>query len=214
VDQLLPDYKSRLSRSWYEVIEAKWSDLANTIPGLPSMDSSLERLGDVGHAIVVLRETRETLMRYGNDYEALSDRLVLTGHRASAESAAPGGESTPWSQVTPRVYARLVTEGNYATPAELQVRVLDDAPVSQASPWIATTDLTRSLELASTPVQVPLAGLVGDPQDSGVQPLSMSPRPGNPNNPNQPNDEESGSGSLHIQEKGFTGPQPDPLNQV
>ncbi|HEY9641206.1 MAG TPA: hypothetical protein V6C57_12030, partial [Coleofasciculaceae cyanobacterium] len=213
VDQLLPEYKSRLSRSLYETIEAKWSELANTIPGLPSMDSSLEKLGDVGRAIATLRETRETLMRYGNDYEALSRRLVVTGHQASADrSALPGGESTPWSQVTPRVYARLVTQGNYATPADLQVRVLDDVPVSQSSNWIATTDLTSSLDLASAPAQVPLAGLVGDPQDSSVQPLSMSPRP---NNPNPPDDEdESGSGSLQIQERGFTGPQPAPLNQI
>ncbi|HEY9643406.1 MAG TPA: hypothetical protein V6C57_23150, partial [Coleofasciculaceae cyanobacterium] len=96
VDQLLPEYKSRLSRSLYETIEAKWSELASTIPGLPSMDSSLERLGEVGRAIATLRDTRETLMRYGNDYEALSRRLVVTGHQASADrSALPGGESTP-----------------------------------------------------------------------------------------------------------------------
>ncbi|MBW4473072.1 MAG: hypothetical protein KME45_22235 [Stenomitos rutilans HA7619-LM2] len=205
VDQLLPDYKPRLSRSFYEQIESTWSQLSGTVPGLPSMDSALGRLGTVGNAIVTLRQTRETLLRYGNNFEALSNAFVLPGQA----NTPTDGANTPWSQISPRVYARLVTQGTYADPGELQVRVTAEAPVGMGDrPLVATTNLA-DLHLAATPVKVPLAGLVGDPQDSSVQPLSMSPRP------EDKDEDESGSGNLHIEEKGFSGPQPpDPLNQV
>lgn len=206
VDQLLPDYKSRLSQSFYERIESMWSNLSGTIPGLPSMDSSLGRLGTVGQTIVSLRQTRETLMRYGNNFESLSRALVPTGQTTVSSSA-----DTPWSQISPQVYARLVTLGTYADPGELQVRVVANAASMGLQPgqWVASTNLAGTLNLAAVPVKVPLAGLVGDPQDSSVQPLSMSPKP------EDKDEDESGSGSLQIQERGFSGPQrSDPLNQV
>jgi hypothetical protein len=204
VDQLLPDYKSRLSRSFYEQIESTWGQLSGTIPGLPSMDASLGRLGDVGRAIVTLRQTRNTLMQYGNSFEDLSRTFVLRGQTNSGDSA-----NTPWSRISPQVYARFVTQGNYADPGELQVRVLP-ASVSLGGLGlrVATTNLAGVPPLAATPVKVPLAGLVGEPQDASVQPLSMSPRL------EEQDEEETGSGSLQIQERGFSGPQPDPLNQV
>ena len=208
VDQLLPDYKPRLSRSFYEQIESTWSQLSGTVPGLPSMDSALGRLGDVGTAIVTLRQTRENLLRYGSNFEALSNVLVLPGQATMPSD----GANTPWSQISPRVYARLMTKGTYADPGELQIRVTAEAPVGRRDRrLLATTNLAglnlAGLDLAATPVKVPLAGLVGDPQDSSVQPLSMSPKPDD--------EDESGSGSLQIQERGFSGPQPPaPLNQV
>ncbi len=208
VDRLLPDYKSQLSRSFYEQIEATWSQFSGTIPGLPSMDSALSKLGNTGKAIITLRQTRETLMRYGNNFEALSRTLVLTGQGETSKSAA---DSTPWSKVSPQVYARLVTQGNYATPGELQLRVSDSNPISLKGVGVATADKSGLVKLAVQPVKVPITGLVGDPQDQSVQPLSMSPQPNN--NPKE--EEESGTGSLQIEEKGFSGPQPrDPLNQV
>ncbi len=202
VDQLLPDYKSRLSQSFYERIESTWSNLSGTIPGLPSMDSSLGRLGTVGQTIVTLRQTRDTLMHYGNNFESLSRTFVPTGQATAAVT------DTPWSQISSQVYARLVTQGTYADPGELQVRVVNAGSIGlQPGQWVATTNLTGTLNLAAISVKVPLAGLVGDPQDASVQPLSMSPKPDD--------EDESGSGSLQIEEKGFSGPQrSDPLNQV
>ncbi|MBC7824688.1 MAG: hypothetical protein H7126_12635 [Candidatus Parcubacteria bacterium] len=206
VDQFLPDYKSRLSQSFYERIESTWSNLSGAIPGLPSMDSSLGRLGRVGQTIVTLRQTRETLMRYGNNFESLSRTFVPTGQATTSGSSA----NTPWSQISPQVYARLMTQGTYADPGELQVRVVNAGSIGlQPGQWVAATSLAGTLNLAAVPVKVPLAGLVGDPQDASVQPLSMSPKP------DDKDEEESGSGSLQIQEKGFSGPQrSDPLNQV
>jgi len=90
------------------------------------------------------------------------------------------------------------------------VRVVNAGSIGlQPGQWVAATSLAGTLNLAAVPVKVPLAGLVGDPQDASVQPLSMSPKP------DDKDEEESGSGSLQIQEKGFSGPQrSDPLNQV
>ncbi len=206
VDQLLPDYKSRLSQSFYERIESTWSNLSGTIPGLPSMNSAVGRLGKVGQTIVTLRQTRETLMRYGNSFESLSRTFVLPG-----QANTPGSSvNTPWSQISPQVYARLVTQGTYADPGELQVRVVNAGSIGlQLGQRVASTSLAGTLNLAAVPIKVPLAGLVGDPQDTSVQPLSMSPKP------DDKNEDESGSGSLQIEERGFSGPQRSaPLNQV
>lgn len=154
--------------------------------------------------IVTLRQTRETLMRYGNNFESLSRTFVPTGQATTSGSSA----NTLWSQISPQVCARLVTQGTYADPGELQVRVVNVGPIGlKPGQWVAATSLAGTLNLAASPVNVPLAGLVGDPQDASVQPLSMSPKPDD--------EDESGSGSLQIEEKGFSGSQRNaPLNQV
>jgi hypothetical protein len=199
VDQVIPEFKPRLSRSFYEQIEAAWGQVSSTVPGLPSLDGALGKLGDVGKTIVLLRQTRSTLMQYGNNFEALSRSLVLTG----GQQAIPGGAAnTPWSQVSPQVYARLITDGNYASPAEFQIRVTATPILSSRS---AATKPCKTPNL----VQVPITSLVGDPGNSAVQPLSISPRP-----PKDNDEDESGSGSLQIQERGYSGPQTAPLNQV
>lgn len=204
VDQVLPDFKPRLTRSFMEQIDATWSQLSTTILGLPSMDASLNRLGDVGRTVVTLKRTRETLLRYGNNYESLSRAFV------TQDVSATAGE-TPWSRVSDRVYARLVTQGNYSTPAQLQVRVMNG--ISAIAPLqIASSQGIDSRLFAASPVPVNLTNLVGDPQNAGIQPLSMSPQPPQPDN----DEDESGSTTLELNGEGYTGPQspPQTLPQV
>ncbi len=198
VDQVLPDFKPRFTRSFLEQIDASWSQLSSTIPGLPSMDSSLDRLGSVGKTVVTLKQTRETLLRYGNNYESLSRALV------NQETRATSGE-TPWSRISDRVYARMVTQGNYSTPAQLQVRVVNgvNAIVPQQ---IASSQGMASIILAASPVPVSLTNLVADPQNAGIQPLSMSPQPPKPDE----DEDESGSGTLELKGEGYTGNQSPP----
>ncbi|MBW4419321.1 MAG: hypothetical protein KME13_08830 [Myxacorys californica WJT36-NPBG1] len=202
VDLVLPDFKPRLRRSFLEQIDASWSQLSSTVPGLPSMDSSLNRLGDVGRTVVTLKQTRETLLRYGNNYESLSRALVTQNVRATSGN-------TPWSRVSDRVYARMITQGNYSTPAELQVRVVPASGSASTAPvQIASSQGIVSAQSAASPVPVNLTNLVADPQNAGIQPLSTSPQPPKPDK--KEDEDESGSGTLQLNGEGFTGPQSPP----
>jgi hypothetical protein len=197
VDRVLPDFKPRLAQSFLDQIDTTWSQLSSAIPSLPSMDASLGRLGEVGKTVAMLKQTRETLLRYGNNYESLSHALVTN------DASATVGD-TPWSQVSDRVYARMVMQGNYSTPAELQVRVLHTASGASASPvQIASSQGIISAQIAASTVPVNLTNLVADPQNASIQPLSMSPQPPKPDE----DEDESGSGTLELNGEGFTGPQ-------
>lgn len=187
IDQVLPDFKPRLSRSFLEQIEATWSQLSGTIPGLPSLNASLNRLGEVGKTVAMLKQTRETLLRYGNNYESLSRSLVNSDAKASS------GE-TPWSRLSDRVYARMVTQGNYSTPAQMQVRVLPGVGANATSSQIASG--------RAETVPVNLTNLVAEPQNSKIQPLSMSPQLDS-----KEAEDDTGSGTLQLNGEGFTGPQ-------
>ncbi len=200
VDRVLPEFKPRLTRSFLEQIETSWSQLSSTVPGLPSMDSSLNRLGDVGKTVVTIKQTRETLLRYGNNYELLSRALVTQDARATVGD-------TPWSRISDRVYARMVTQGDYSSPAELQMRVVPAANSAGAAPFqVASSQGLVSSQLAASPVPVNLTNLVADPQNAGIQPLSMSPQPPKPDE----DEDESGSGTLELKGEGYTGPQSPP----
>jgi hypothetical protein len=150
VDRLLPDFKPRLKRSYYEQVEATWKQVSSTIPGVPSLESAIADMGEVGKSINTLRQTRAALISNSNNFEALS-RLFVT---SDASAKAGGVANTPWSQISDRVYGRMVTEGNYSTPGELQIRVIPGS---------------------STTAKVGITNLVADSQTPKIQPLSMSP---------------------------------------
>ncbi len=176
VDQLLPDFKPRLHKSFYEQIQTTWNQLSRSVSGVPSFDSAINQLGDVGRAINALRQTRETLLRYGNDYEALSRSFV----RSNTATQVNGALDTPWSQINDRVYARLVTKGNFATPAQLQLRVVPSSVSINNSGFLVTsTQLVvkpdhRHPLIAASSARAEISSLVADPQNLGIQPLSMS----------------------------------------
>lgn len=153
IDKLLPDYKQKLSRSYWEEILTTWNQFSSTIPGIPSFEESLNKLGDVGRFVKTLRQVRSELIAHGNDYNSLASLLIPAGN----SNARGGYTNTPWSKISDHVYGRLVTEGNAVTPGEIQMRVL---PISNNK----------------SAVKVALTNLVADPQNSGIQPLSISPK--------------------------------------
>jgi len=162
VDRLLPDYKRRLSRSLLEEIEITYNQLAG-VAGLPSLNSALGRLGDVGKTINSFRQVRSDLIRHGDDYSSLA-RLFITPGNSNARG---GSANTPWSKISDRIYGRMVTEGNVSSPGEIQLRVL---PTS------------------TSPVEINITSLVAEPQNSNIQPLTASPKP--PTNTSEVEEEE------------------------
>jgi hypothetical protein len=163
IDRLIPEHKGRLTKNFLETIESTYNRFAPAVPGMPSsINSALDRLGDVGRTFSKIRQVQSELRQYGNDYSALS-RLLTSSDRGSSFQA--GGEAnTPWSQISDRLYGRLVTENGYSGPARLQLRALPGQPVA--------FNLTQT---------------VADPQTPSIQPLSMSPQ--NPGTPPKQEDE-------------------------
>jgi Bacterial toxin 5/Pre-toxin TG len=203
IDALLPDYKEKLSVSFLEKLEATYNQFAPLVGGLPSsLDSASGRLGDIGETIRTLKGLQGTLRQYGNDYDGLSRLLVSPSSPENGGYQKGGPANTPWSKISDRVYGRLVTEGSFSSPAELQLRVLPsrDSAELQLSflPASYSTELSQGVLVAegksnvskaylvaqnpclpisqSPPVRLNITNLVGDPQSSGIQPLSMAPQ--------------------------------------
>ncbi|MBV8886598.1 MAG: DUF922 domain-containing protein [Chroococcidiopsidaceae cyanobacterium CP_BM_RX_35] len=179
VDKLLPDFKPRLSRSFYEQIQSTWQHLANTIPGLPSLDSALNHLGETGKTVLTLKQTREALIEHGNDFESLSTILVSSSPAASTSDSV----NTPWSKISDHIYGRMVTEGNFVSLGTLQLRVMPSSISSDSNRGVivASTRLgfhskaETDSPLALESIVATITSLVADPQDPAIQPLSMSP---------------------------------------
>ena len=168
VDSLIPEYRSRLNESYFEQIQGTWNKYASQIPGVPSLDSMLGQMGDVGQAILQLEQERDTLIGYQNDYQYVANLFAPAG--------TPGhqnGASTLWSVVAPNVYARLIMAGDYRGPGQLEVRVANGAamttPLRLASAGLIRSDLPELAQDDGVP-----GGMFGLP-DANVQPLGVAP---------------------------------------
>jgi Contact-dependent growth inhibition CdiA C-terminal domain/Pre-toxin TG len=189
IDALLPDYKEKLSVSFLEKLEATYNQFAPLVGGLPSsLDSASGRLGDIGETIRTLKGLQGTLRQYGNDYDGLSRLLVSPSSPEDGGYQKGGPANTPWSKISDRVYGRLVTEGSYSSPAELQLRVLPSSNSVKLSQGVliaeGKSNSSKSDLVAQNPllassqsslVRQNITNLVGDPQSSGIQPLSFAP---------------------------------------
>jgi hypothetical protein len=126
VDKILPEYRQQLSRSFWEDLQAKWGQVSRTIPGVPSFDSAIGKLpGEVGQTLKTYQEGRDALQQHRDNFDRLQNELVLVGNAPSD----PNDDKFPrgiWSKISDRVYARVLTQGDFQAPATLQVRVLDN----------------------------------------------------------------------------------------
>jgi hypothetical protein len=171
VDALLPEFKPRLQQSFYEQLQSTFNRLA-AVPGAPSFDAILDRMGETGAAIRAIRDARATLIADADDY----DRLVTAFNLGRAN--APGDSGiTPWSIVANDVYARLIAPGSFLDVATVEVRVGRTARVSLAYSG-GGLDLPvaplAGLWLAQSGSPVDPSQWVGVPS-AAVQPLSLSP---------------------------------------
>jgi hypothetical protein len=164
-DTLLAKFRGRLQGDPLAQARAQYASATNAIPHAPSFDDALRKLGDVGATMLSLEAAHDSLVSLGGDADAAM-RRVSTG----PNSGAPGGAATPWSRVSARVFERLITNGTYATPATLQIRVL---PPSVA---VASLDVRALGAAPDAGAPVPVTNVVGDPGDGGVQPLTASPQ--------------------------------------
>ncbi len=160
VDRVIPDLKGRLTADVYEQIRGQYEKLVGRVPGMPSFEDAIGRLGSAGQLLLQLQTLRTEMLQPPQSYEELARSLVPIGPLLSASTV--GGE-TPWSRYSDRVLVRFVTDGDYATPGTYQVRVL---PPSGST--------------GNPDPSVPFANVVNNPGNDGVQPLTQAVQGGSP----------------------------------
>lgn len=170
VDRVIPDFRPRLQGDIYTRIRGQFDQVASKVPGMPSFEAALGRIGSVGQTVLAMQRLREELAQPPPTFEELARQLV-----PFMPLERSGGGETPWSRYSDRVYVRFVTAGNYASPGTYQVRVL---PAQQVS---STRLIGLGAPGAAAPV--PMSNVVNNPGTSSVQPLTQAPQPGSPQNP-------------------------------
>jgi hypothetical protein len=201
VDRIIPEYRSRLGGDAYERIHDEYMQTAQRVPGMPSFEDALSRLGPAGAQVVALQNLRQELAQPLPTYAQIAQALVPILPVQAARVVDARGE-TPWSRYSDRVYVRFVTAGNYATPGTYEVRVL--APSGPAA-WsgarparlgfarrvTAATDDARlgagsrrtrapARVAATIAAAVPFTNIVNNPGTATVQPLTLTPELGAP----------------------------------
>jgi hypothetical protein len=167
VDKVIPDFRSRLEGDVLTRIQAQFDQVAGKVPGMPSFDDALGRIGPVGQAVLQMQTLRQEMAQPPPTFAQLAQELV-----PEFPLEAGGSGPTLWSQYSDRVFVRFVTSGNFATPGTYQVRVLPAQLVS-------STGLI-GLGSPAAPAPVPFANIVNNPGTSSVQPLTQGPQAGGP----------------------------------
>lgn len=161
VDRLIPEYRNDIAGSFLEQIQDKWDSLASSIPGLPSLDDALDRLGSAGTLIRSIQDARDEIASSADNYQSLAQQLAP---RTSATSA--GNAATPWSRVAPGRYERLITGGAFGSIGVLQLRILKSiARVAQGAAY----------RIADAGESGAGAGMGYPPDCTDCQPLTFTP---------------------------------------
>ena len=163
IDRVIPDLRGRLNGDVYQQIRDHYQQIVGRVPGMPSFEDAISRLGSAGELVLQLQTLRSELMQPPKSYDELARELVPV--EALVPASKGSGGDTPWSRYSDRVLVRFVTSGNYATPGTYQVRVL---PPSGAA---AGGDPNPP---------VPMTNVVNNPGTDSVQPLTQTPSGGGP----------------------------------
>jgi hypothetical protein len=167
VDKVIPDLRPRLEGDVLTRIQAQFDQVAGKVPGMPSFNDALGRIGPAGQAVLQMQTLRQEMAQPPPTFAQLAHELV-----PDFPLEAGGSGPTPWSRYSDRVYVRFVTDGNYATPGTYQVRVLPAQLVSSTA--------LIGLGSPGAPAPVPFANIVNNPGTSSVQPLTQGPQGGGP----------------------------------
>jgi hypothetical protein len=117
IDDLIPEYRSRLSGDFLQSFETQYNALARQFgpQRLPRLDQILSHTGAFGVKVAELRRSREIIRRNALNFDRLQQQLVNTTITAD--------EKSPWSQIRPGIYARLKVVRGYGGLNWLEVRM-------------------------------------------------------------------------------------------
>ncbi|MBD2443106.1 hypothetical protein H6G25_07815 [Dolichospermum sp. FACHB-1091] len=119
VNQLIPDYRQQLEGSFTDKTIKYWNSLSQ-ITSLPSFDTTLNQLGDIGTFAKSLLRAREEIINTNFSYGALANAFVIP-----QDVNLPGGMgTTPWSQINEQVYLRFLAPKGALNDGIAQVRIV------------------------------------------------------------------------------------------
>jgi hypothetical protein len=170
VDRLIPDYRQELNGSFIDQTIRFWNTLAAVTP-LPSLDETLNQLGDVGNFTRSLFRAREEIIRSNFNYRNLANNFVL-----QQDFNLPGGvESTPWSQINDRVYLRFIAPSGALRDGVAQVRILgnsqDSSPITSGA---LLNDISQSVGIPEQSGQA-ITATVNPPPEGTIVTLPDHP---------------------------------------
>lgn len=175
VASLIPEHVAALRQSPYEQLRERWNALARATGGETWESVTgrvLDRMGDWGDAVRVLRETRTALRNRAARYETFRERIGLPGR----VGGSAGSAETPWSELEPGVYARFLTQSHYMRGGVLEIRVLEAAVAGAPRVSLPWAGGSRGADASGAGmVALDISSLVADPGVGNVQPLGMTP---------------------------------------
>lgn len=125
VHSLIPDYEKDLQGDYLEKVHQSY-DKFKLIPGTPSFEGVLVKLGPVGQSFMELERARTTLANQTVSDERLPDMLYQpTGDglpRVLPDAKDP--KQSPWAEIYPGVLGRFTDVGGYLQANLLELRVL------------------------------------------------------------------------------------------
>lgn len=159
IDEIVPEYKADLEKSYYQQLRDKWNKVATKSQGIiPDFQhvthDYLSQLGSAGAAIVEVKDLHDKILSLKDNYESLRSSI-------STRKVQQKEKNTPWSKISDRIYARFVTSKSFNEVGTLQVRV------------IAEKRQTSTVQKAV--VAVDMSSVIADPNNNGVQPLALFP---------------------------------------
>ncbi len=161
IDLVLPKYKEELKKSYSEIAEKKWSTLAESSHGIfPDLNQAsnqlIENLGEVGIRINEYRKFKNDLNNAGHSYQELS-KMIQTSNGSQNKR-----NETPWSIISPNVYARFIIDGHFNEIGYLQIKVAQG------------TQQRKINSIMNERVLVDMGFWIANPNDKNVQPLTFS----------------------------------------
>lgn len=117
-DRLIPQMRSRMSGNFIDNVRDQWNRLG--IVGLPSFDSSLDRIGALGQTLKVTQQAQNEIVNNANNFDALSASLAPP---LDVSNRGQNYQASPWGQVAPNVYMHTPSTGGTGALFTMQVRV-------------------------------------------------------------------------------------------
>jgi hypothetical protein len=170
IDRLIPEYRRQLEGDFLQTFEGRYNSLTRGLigSGIPSFDSVTSQVGAWGVSVAEVKRTREIIRANSFNYQLLEQRLV--GRTITID------ENSPWGEISPGVYARLVM-GGFRGYNSLQFRY---APAAAGTTTIGRLlfGLPRIAPLLEIPVlgEVTIITLMAIPIAQAVQSLAISPQ--------------------------------------
>lgn len=169
-DQLLPEYKHELGPGFLESVGQFWDTLAQNIPGLPSFETAINRLGPASALLSTYRRAQFTVAQNAANYQQLSQHLLFT--QLGGQGMAT--QVKPWSIVAPGIYERLITDSTAMGQGTFEIRVLPSALSVQSDPNGPTVPISSQGSNDPTTVAAPIDNVVGYPVNCNDCQIPMS----------------------------------------